>query len=667
MLTIYNLNREPTAILENAYGVGYSKEDNVLTTGQFSLPANDEKKVHIKPLYYAEIVDGTDEQIGLFRVLPKKHEFSANQNELTYELEHVLGTLMGKALFKYHQFTNYVTREVIERLLNMQTVKNWVLGDCEFTRYFHYSFENENLLSAIFSVPKTFDEPYVWETDTTVYPWVLHLRKPQTEIASRAIQGYNLQDFKIEENPNSLWNRIYPLGAGEGVNQLDIKKVNNGESYVENASSIARYGLYETVWVDKRFIDSASLKSSALKLLEKWSEPIITWQGNVLDLSSITGIKADKIRQGKLCRVRLDDYGDIDMRVISESNDDVFENDGQLNVVLGNALQDLGTTQADLDRRQQVNELYSQGATNILNFGYQDNCDNTTPAVIPFYIDDDVVNVNTIELTYRTKKFRAYSGVTKGGGSLVKSTSSGGATVKSTSSGGGSTATSSSGGGVVKTTASGGGTTQTSTVNGQSTQTSSAGGDHHHKMFQTTGNGGGEGLPVNATAGGGIVIQLGPNTPKMTDIYTNESSGNHSHSVTTPAHAHDVNIPAHAHEFSTPNHEHNVNIPNHTHQIDIPNHTHEIDIPDHTHEILHKIVEAPNSPTNVVVKVDGNTVPQTALQGDRINLVNYINKGSDGNVTRGRHEITITPNTIARIEADVILRVFIRSQLGGQL
>lgn len=649
MITIYDLNRNPKAILENATNIGYEKTTNELATADFVIKHNDPKASKIDELHFAEIIDDrTDEYIGLFRIMPKTHSFAAGVNDLNVELYHVLGTLIGKTLFKYHQFTNFTTREVLERLLNMQHTKHWVLGDCEFTRRFHYSFENENLLSAIFSIPTAFDEPYEWVTDTTVYPWVLHLRKPEVNVSSRIIQGYNLKGFKMESNPNALWNRIYPLGAGEGVNQVDIKKVNNNIAYLENTASIAKYGIYETTWVDKRFTDAATLKASAQALLDKWSEPIITWETDVLDVSSATGIESDKIRQGKVCRIQLEDYPDsIDLRVIKETKSDINGDPSNLKVTLGNLTDDLGTTQADLERRQQINELYSQGATNILNYGYQDNCDNNIPALIPFYIDDDVVNVNTIELTFRTKKFRAYSGVTEGGGG----------TVKSTTSGGGTTATSSSGGGVSKSTAGGGGTSQTSTVNGQSTQTSSANGSHRHVMFQTTSNAPIEGIGVNATTAGGVVIGLTSNTPTMTNIETLSAADNHSHTVNTPAHSHDITIPSHTHEFNTPNH---------THSVVIPNHSHDVDIPAHTHEIKHEIVEDSETASSVVIEIDGNTVPHTSISGNRINLVDYIEKDSSGKITRGRHEITIKPNRNARIEADVTLRVFIQSQLGGQ-
>src|SRR5690606_10846408 len=144
---------------------------------------------------------------------------------------------------------------------------------------------------------------------------------------------------------------------------------------------------------------------------------------------------------------------------------------------LGSLVEDISMTFTDLQKKQLVNETYSQGATNILNFGYQDNADNIIAALIPFYVDDDVFNINTCELTYRLKKFRAYSQATKGGGGLVKSSGGGGGTSVTSGGGGGTTATSTSGGGVAKSTESGGG----------STQTAAAGGDHRHKMFTAVG------------------------------------------------------------------------------------------------------------------------------------------------------------------------------------
>ncbi|PAV29251.1 hypothetical protein CIL05_12710 [Virgibacillus profundi] len=229
----------------------------------------------------------------------------------------------------------------------------------------------------------------------------------------------------------------------------------------------------------------------------------------------------------------------------------------------------------------------------------------------------------------RMRKFRGYSKATAGGGSIVKSTGGGGGTVKSTSSGGASTQTSSSGGGTSKSTESGGSTTVTSTT----------------KIF-----------PKEV-----LQISSGPSS---------DSQSEHTHLVNISGdgrfdHAHSVSVPAHSHSFNVPNHVHSVSIPAHTHDIDLPNHTHEIELPNHVHEIIHGIFLLEDKPTDVEIRVDGNLVNFSGTNGDRINLIDYIEKDSNGKITRGKHEVTLLPNERGRIEAQLITRLFIRSHIGG--
>lgn len=647
MIRTLNLNRETTAYLENAYAISYEKQVNSIWQASFSLPLNDPKVNKVELLKYVEITD-EDEYIGLFRIIPKLTVKNESTQEVNFQCEHVLATLLDTPLFKYHQLTNYTTKDVLQYLLDKQFHKHWKLGTVEFTRYFHYSWENENLLSAILSVPRPFNEQYEWTWDTQSYPWTLNLVKPEMEPVCRIQERYNLIGLEIEENPMNQFNRIYPLGAGEGVNQLTIESVNNGVPYLEDRQPGEE--IKATVWVDQRFTDAESLKASAQGLLDKWKKPQVTWSVSAAELSKITGLSIDKFTEGKVVRLLLDDFPETDLRIMKKIKPDIKGDPGNVELEIGNVQEDLSTTNADLERRQQINELYSQGATNILNFTYQDNCDSKIPAVIPFYIDDDVVNVNTCELTFRTKKFRAYSRATEGGGAIVTSTKSGGGTVKSTSSGGATTRTTSSGGGTSRSTQSGGGTTQTSSSNGShrhrvfSYQSEYGGSDPSWKIFQAP-------RAPDGTQIGAVIIG-----GTSGHIYTDSADGAHTHSV---------QIPAHSHEFTVPNHTHEVSIPNHTHEIEIPSHSHEIELPDHTHNVKHEIVELDTLPSSVVIKVDGNTVPHTTTSGDRINLIPYMAKDSDGKITRGRHEVEILPNGLARIEADLILRVFIQSQLGG--
>ncbi|WP_430597299.1 phage tail spike protein [Enterococcus sp. AZ177] len=652
MLMTMDLKREYTAILENATKVSYEKIENEIGSIEFTMPIDDPKNEQIQALQWVELTDNENEYIGLYRIMPSEIKKDRSNYTIHYTAYHVLGTLLDSVLFGYHELVNKKTVDVINYVLAQQKVKHWVLKKCEFTRYFSYAWENENgLADALFSIPKAFDEDYIWEWNTQVYPFELSLVRPKTEPICRIQEGYNMEGFEIKVDPNSLVNRVYPLGSGEGVNQINIKSVNNNVSYVEDKASIQKYGLVEYVWVDQRFTIPQALKDNAQAMLKKWGEPKVSWSVTAADLIKLTDkpLEIDKLRQGSVVMINTNDYGSVNLRIKKEAKSDVFGQPQKLDLEIGNLKGDINTTMSDLGRKQEINETYSQGATNILNYSYQDNCESAYPAIIEFYLDDDVFHVNTVELTFKTKRYRGYTKAVKGGGARVQSTSAGGASTQ-TSTDGGNYSTGS-------TTSGGGGSTATSTVDGKSTQTSSAGGKHRHLMFTRTSKSG----PISDKAlryeamNGQLVEFVGING----DLYTREESGEHSHTVTTPAHSHNVNIPNHTHNFS-------INIPKHSHKVTIPAHTHQVTLPDHTHPLEWGIYEAPNSASSVDIIVDGKVLTQHETSQQRLNLVDHLRKTTSGKISRGNHTIQIKPNRLARIEAQVICRVFIQSQLGGQ-
>lgn len=662
-----NLKRDYTAILENAHNVSYEKIENQIGNIEFTMPLDDPKNTFLQEMLWVELTDNENEYIGLYRVMLSTIRKDAGNNTITYTATHALSTLLDSVLFGYHELVNRKTVDVINYVLNKQTTKNWVLKKCDFTRYFSYAWENENgLADALFSIPAAFDEDYVWEWNTQVYPFELSLVRPQTEVVARIQEGYNMQGFEIERDPNNLVNRIYPLGAGEGINQVNIKSVNNNLTYVEDKKAIEKYGLVEYVWVDQRFTIPQALKDNAVSMLKKWSIPKISWSITAADLTKLTDdpLIIDKLRKGGVAMINTNDYGSINLRIKREAKRDVFGAPQDLDLDLGNLKDDISTTMSDLGRKQEINETYSQGATNILNYSYQDNCETAYPANIEFYLDDDVFHVNTVELTFKTKRYRGYTKAVKGGGARVQSTSAGGSSTQTSTAGGGSVATSTSGGGGVSTSGAGGGSVATSTVNGQSTQTSSAGGSHDHRMFRKISNADQTPVGKQRYSAKGAVFEI--TSGSGNDILTDQASDAHTHSVSTPAHSHNIEIPSHTHNVSFPSHTHNVSIPSHTHKVTIPSHTHTVTLPDHTHPLEWGIYEAPDSADSVDIVVDGTTLKMHDTSQQRLNIVDYLRKTSNGKIARGNHTIQIKPNKLARIEAQVICRVFIQSQLGGQ-
>ncbi|MCT8138654.1 phage tail protein [Anaerobacillus sp. CMMVII] len=645
MIKVFSKGLEPIGILENAYSVSVDKYVNEVWEASFTLPASDFKNTLCQHFNFIEITSKqTGRYHGLYRIMPTKTKKNETTNSITYMCEHVLSTLLDDVIEGYMQLTNQTTETVLQAILDIQEIKHWKLGTVSFTRYFHYKFENENgLLVPILSVPKPFNEPYEFTFDTKNYPWTINLVRPSNEVQSEIRWGKDMINFEDVSDPSKIVNFIIPKGAGEGVNQLTIESVNNGIRYLKDDESISKWGKRPYVWIDRRFEDAESLKASGQSLINQWKDPKFSFECEAADLSVLPGYEGRR-KLGTVTKVIVGDEKQYEGRILVEHIPDLSkEYDAKYEI--NNGIDDIATTQADLERKQRVNEAYSQGATNILNYDYQDNCDQNNPATIKFFIDNDVVNINTCELTFDTEEFRAYSQATEGGGATVQSTGSGGGVVKSTSSGGGTTQTSSSGGGTSTSTSSGGGTSQTS----------SSGGNHRHVMFQTTGTVARDPSEATAATVYNGTIYLDGNTPTMSQIETLYASGDHSHTISVPNHSHD---------FSIPNHSHSVTIPNHTHEIDVPNHSHNITLPNHTHNIKHGIFKLAQVPTQVTIRVDGNLVSHTAIIGNRVNIEPYLQK-ENGKIVRGRHQITITPNGLGRINANLILRVFIQSHIGG--
>ncbi|MGZ7151231.1 phage tail spike protein [Bacillus sp. BC08] len=652
-IKLYDKQMKLKAYLENAFKIKYSPPLNELWTAGFSLPFTDPKREEIQTFDYVEIFDN-GKRIGLFRIMDSEEEREVNEKIITYDCEHVLSTLMDSVLFGYHERINLTTRENIEYLLSKQRIKHWKLGQCDFAKYFQYSWENEDtILGPIYSIAKPFDEKFQWTWDDTSYPWTLNLVKYSDEITGELRYRKNMKGIKRKVEAKDVMTRIYPLGYGEGVNQLTIKSVNNGLPYIDAPDFVRElHDGFDYIWVDRRFEDPKTLYASAKSLLLKACMPKIKYEIDAIDYELIDPYKIEKYETGKLVRLYDEDFNiSVDLRVMDRQKDDVTGNPLDVKLVLENKVTDLGTIQADIEKRQKVNEVYSQGTTNIDSQPFQDNCDPDHPAVIRFQIPNDVKNVNQLILTFETLRFRAYERAIKGGGAVVASTSAGGANVSSTSSGGGTVGSTSSGGSSVQASSSGGGTVKAS----------SSGGDHVHKMFH-----GGGIVPAEPSTIGLYTAFSDPgrNTSASfyakgtgSSFYTYGSSGNHTH---------DINIPNHTHNINIPNHKHDISIPNHTHDINIPNHKHEITLPDHTHEIEFGIFELYETPSKVTIEVDGNKLPFDSIRGQDINLIPYLAKDDEGKLQRGRYvEIKITPNSLARINATVTGRLFIQSRSGG--
>lgn len=624
-IRVYDSNMRKLAYLENAYNIGYSLKLNELWTAQFTLPATDQKNIYCQPFNYVEIFDG-GERIELFRIMPSTLTRNSEGN-IVYQCEHVLATLMDDVLFQYHQIGNIGvgTVSVLRYILDHQLTKRWQLRNCDFDRRFEYKWENENLLSALFSVPQPFNEGYRWEFDTTGTTWKLDLKRLPTQFVADIIYKKNMVEIKKEVDPSTIVTRLYCLGYGEGDNQLNICSVNGGIPYLE--ANTATYGIKSSILVDRRFENAETLKAYGQSILDELKNPFKSYSVRAIDLHRKSPSKYERYFPGDIVRV-IDNEDDIieNLPIVSVSKSDITGAPGDIEVEIAKRTRDIASSISSLQDRTRINEVYAQGATNQMIVPFADNADPEHPAVMRIYIPDTMVRINKCILNFQLEPFRAYSKAIGGGGGIATSTSDGGA----------STQTSSSGGGITNTTSSEVAVAWTLL------------GDYHGN-YRTVGY-----TSMELSHNHGVPHGTGLKTSQDGTVWFS-ASGAHDHNVYIREHDHPVRLDPHSHL---------VNIPDHQHSISIPNHKHSISIPNHVHELEFGIYQG-TAADNVSIKVDGKTIP-VSQPGQDINIINYLGVDAGGKVQRNTwHTVEIIPNQMTRVVANIFMQIFTNSRGGG--
>ena len=706
---IYNQNMEWVAVLDKATDVGYRQVMNSLWMANFTLPADDPKNGYCQPFFYVEIFDG-DKRVELFRIM-KDQLVRSQKGHVTYLCEHVITTLIDDIMFQYHQIGNIgvFTPEVINYILSFQEVQNWRLGQCAFNHQFLYKWESENLLAALCDVPKPFAEEWHFTYDTTTYPWTVNLVRAENILGCEIRYRKNMQGISRERDVKNLFTRIYPLGYGEGDNQLTIKDVNNGVPYLQSETA-SIYGIKSVPWVDRRFEDAENMKATAAGMLKKFSVPFVSYSVDSIDLFKRTGQGFDEFKEGKIVRV-IDkrDGINVDTRIMEITKHDVTKAD--VNVVIANRERNIAGSIADSQRRQRIHDTYAQGAESITQMSFADNCQPEFPAIFEFFIPASMVNLNFATLRVRLEPFRADSRAIRGGGGRTATSTDGGRTETSTEGGGATTQTTTQQQQQTPTTSSqetrststeDGGATTSGASNTTTTDTANIdirfSGISNFQGGTTTGPAT-TGITVNAASAdthwhnvirnndGAVTTVQGPmatlgisiNEPIIGHSHPNTTIPGHEHFLTVPghshemahthsigAHSHTVTIPGHSHTVTIPAHGHSVTIPSHTHNVSIPAHSHNITMPDHTHDIEFGIFQGTRA-NSISIRVDGNTVP-IAGSLDNIDIRPFLRRDGGGRVVRNAwHRFEIIPDRLTRISAHLFLIVASNSRGGANL
>lgn len=612
-VTIYSQAGQLLSVLDNAGGIGYDLKHNDLWTGSFTLPARDEKNASCAAHNLVRLPDGP-RKTGLFRIvsMPSSEE-TAMGGLKTYNVEHVMATLLDDVLFGYHEIggDGVSTRDVMQYILDRQRVTRWQLGTVDFTDYFQYHFENVSLLSALLSLGEVLTQEYTWDFDTDTTPWTVNLRRADTATGCGIYYGRNLVQIEKSMDASALVTRLYPLGYGEGVNQLTIRDVNNGLPYID-ADTVGTWGVKCSVWTDTRIEDPATLLARARQVLEGYKNPYLAYKAKAVDLYQQTGFSWDNFMPGKLVTVQDAERGiTFQARIVEIQKSDVNGDPGNIEITIANAPRDAADSINTLADRVGIGELYSQGATNLFAQTFADNADATHPAKMRVYVPSGLVRINKMLLSWQVAPFRAYETGAAAGGSTEQTSGGGGSSSQTTSTNDTVTYTSETGGACTATT--------------------------RRYEYSPTGRNGVTGGPMGGDGEGGYSSNSNTSLQHTTQgtyaAMTTSSAGSHTHTVdshshlmghvhTINAHKHAVNSHSHdlgSHTHTVDSHSHSLN--SHTHDIGEHRHTvnsHSHSLNDHTHTVKwgHQHINGSGDNTGGVYNYGGLNPSSGAASGD---------------------------------------------------
>lgn len=142
--------------------------------------------------------------------------------------------------------------------------------------------------------------------------------------------------------------------------------------------------------------------------------------------------------------------------------------------------------------------------------------------------------------------------------------------------------------------------------------------------------------------------------------YARSASGGGEGTATTPVSVVTRSATTGAAQSDGEGHVHSLQV-----SLDLP--ALEVDVSAHTHATRYGIYEAGEG-ASVTVAVDGTVLPAETVASGDFDAAAFLSAGEDGRILRGAwHEVTFTPDGLARVVADLHVRTFIRSLTGANL
>lgn len=290
-----------------------------------------------------------DGSVGIFRATRTSTTYAGTGGQ-NVDLEHGLVTLADDLAIGGNVLTGPV-RQVFATLLEGQSVRYWVLGECEVPEDLEivYEYRYETKLQAITGLVKKLPDGYALEYDQTVFPWELHIRQVSEADACEGRLSRNLEKTTVTIDRDPLCTRLYAFGAGEGDERITLTGL-TGSLYLD-ADTQDEWGIVSKQITVEDAYDALTLRDVAERYLTRYKTPPVSVTTDAHDLYIVTGESFDRWQLGRMCRLALPEYGlTVRERVVRLHWDDVFGKPHKVGVTLANRLRTASDEIAELLR-----------------------------------------------------------------------------------------------------------------------------------------------------------------------------------------------------------------------------------------------------------------------------------------------------------------------------
>lgn len=282
---------------------------------------------------------------GIFRVKEPNNGYGTYTD--TVSLEHGV-CVLGDGIIPAEGTITGTPREVFTFLMGYQAAKidgvpMWALGDVEApdTEKITYDYRHSNTLHALLDVLDMLDG-YMMAFDQSAFPWVLHIRKIETEPSCEGRLGRNINTAHVTIDDSELCTRVYCERLQGGYMQLTDEP---------------EWGIVEHSLEFDEEIPLEKVEEECRKYLEARKEPAVSVEIDGLELAAVTGEALDAFDVGRVMRLALPAYGvTINERITAISYAEMIGQPETVRVYLANQLEDAATS---------VSSLKAEAASNI--------------------------------------------------------------------------------------------------------------------------------------------------------------------------------------------------------------------------------------------------------------------------------------------------------------